>query len=151
MAIDAGVLFFLFLFSAFLHSVCDRCFSFLHHLGSHIPSSGVQLHAGYFPVSIIHRTLTWTTGSLTCVHGLSYAYNTWSFVYTRGFGTPTSQHNLFDAEKNISFSCAPDEIRTLDFWWVGGGGWGMGLGGVLFCDQIKRQVTRGSTLRELQP
>ena len=25
-------------------------------------------HAGCFSVSIIHRTLTWTTGSLTCTH-----------------------------------------------------------------------------------
>ena len=25
------------------------------------------VHAGYFGVSIIHRTRTWTTGSLTCV------------------------------------------------------------------------------------
>ena len=51
--------------------------------------------AGYFCVSIIHRTLTWTAGALTCVHDLSYA-----FVNTRWFGTPTaSQHNLFDWEK----------------------------------------------------
>ena len=25
------------------------------------------VHAGFFVVSIVHRTLTWTTGSLTCV------------------------------------------------------------------------------------
>ena len=52
--------------SAFLHrrsSVCDR-FLFLCHLGSHIPSSGVQMYAGYFRVSIIHQILTWTTRSL---------------------------------------------------------------------------------------
>ena len=87
----------------------DR-FEFIRHLGSLIPSSEVQVHAGYVRVSIIHRTLTWTTGSLTCVHGLSYAC-----VYTRGWvGTPTaSQHNLFDSQ-NLSFSCAPDGVRTLD-------------------------------------
>ena len=34
-----------------------------------------------FPVSIIHRTLIWTTGSLTCVHDHSYAY-----VYTQRVG-----------------------------------------------------------------
>ena len=39
-------------------------------------------------VSIIHRTLTWTTGSLTCVHSLSYAC-IW------GLATPTSQYNIF--------------------------------------------------------
>ena len=42
----------------------------------------VGMHAGYFCVSIIHQTLTWTTGSLTCVR--SYAC-----MYTRGWGTPT--------------------------------------------------------------
>ena len=58
-------------------------------------SSRVQVHAGYSCVSIIHRTLTWATGSFTCVHGLSYAC-----VYTQGLGTPTaSQHSLFDSEK----------------------------------------------------
>ena len=42
----------------------------------------------YFRVSVIHRTLTWTTGSLICVR--SYAC-----VYTRGWGTPTrSQRNI---------------------------------------------------------
>ena len=41
-----------------------------------------------FRVSVIHRTLTWTTGSLTCVR--SYAC-----VCTRGWCTPTaSQHNI---------------------------------------------------------
>ena len=27
-----------------------------------------QVHAGTFRVSVIHQTLTWTTGSLTCIH-----------------------------------------------------------------------------------
>ena len=84
-------------FSAFLHrrgSVCDR-FEFLCHVGSHILSSGVHVPAGYFRVSIIHWTLKWTTGSLMCVHDLSYAC-----VYTQGLGTPTaSQHNVFDSGK----------------------------------------------------
>ena len=31
------------------------------------------LHAGCFSVSIIHRTLAWTTGSLTCAHTLMHA------------------------------------------------------------------------------
>ena len=38
-------------------------------------------------VSVIHRTLTWTTWSLTRVSDHSYAG-----VYTRGLGTPTTQH-----------------------------------------------------------
>ena len=45
-----------------------------------------------FRVSIIHRTLTWTTGYLTCVR--SYAC-----VYTGGWGTPTSQHNILTRKK----------------------------------------------------
>ena len=55
--------------------------------------AGVQVHAGYFRLSIIHRNLTWSTGALTCVHGLSYAYlyiDIYIFIYiyahTRGGG-----------------------------------------------------------------
>ena len=32
-----------------------------------------EMDAGSFCVSIIHQTLTWTTGSLTYVHDRSYA------------------------------------------------------------------------------
>ena len=32
-----------------------------------------RVHAGYFSVSIIHRTLTWTMGSLTCAQMQRYA------------------------------------------------------------------------------
>ena len=50
-------------------------------------------HAGYFPVSIIHRTLIWTAVSLTCARSHS--------CYTR---TPTaSQHNIFDSKKTYNF------------------------------------------------
>ena len=31
------------------------------------------VHAGCFSVSIVHRTLTWTTGSLTCAQMLKHA------------------------------------------------------------------------------
>ena len=58
-----------------------------------------KAHAGSFRVSTIHRTLTWTTGSLTCVREHAYAC-----VYTRGFDTPTaSHHNIFDLEKWSQF------------------------------------------------
>ena len=54
-----------------------------------------KVPAGFFHVSVIHRTLTWTKGSLTCVRDHSYAS-----VYTRGFGTPTaSQHSIFHSAK----------------------------------------------------
>ena len=32
------------------------------------------VHAGCYSVSIIHRTLTWTTGSLTCAQTLMHAF-----------------------------------------------------------------------------
>ena len=53
-----------------------------------------KVNAGSVRVSVIHRTLTWTTGSLPCLRDHSYAC-----VYKRGFGTPTtSQFNIFDSE-----------------------------------------------------
>ena len=56
----------------------------------------LKVHTGYFRVSIIHRTLTWTTGSLTCVRNHSYA----CVCNTRGWGIPTaSQHTIFVSEK----------------------------------------------------
>ena len=59
-------------------------------------------HAGSFPVSVIHQTLTWTTGSLSCIHDHSCAC-----VYTWGLGTPAaSQHNIFDSEKLTLFVCS---------------------------------------------
>ena len=61
-----------------------------------------KVHAGSFHVSIIHQTLTWTTGCLTCVRDHSYAW-----AYTQGLGTPTaSQRNIFDSEKHIFFLCS---------------------------------------------
>ena len=35
------------------------------------------VHAGCISVSIIHRTLTWTTVSLTCAHMLMHAIVHW--------------------------------------------------------------------------
>ena len=56
-----------------------------------------KVHAGSFCVSVIHRTLTRTTGSLTCVRDHSCAC---VVLYTRGLGTPTaSQHDIYDLEK----------------------------------------------------
>ena len=46
-----------------------------------------------------HRTLTWTTSSLTCVRGHFYAC-----VYTRGLGTQTaSQHNILTRKNSPCF------------------------------------------------
>ena len=50
-----------------------------------------KVHAGSFHVPIIHRTMTWTTGSLACVPDHSCAC-----VYTLGLGTlAMTQHNIF--------------------------------------------------------
>ena len=45
----------------------------------HLSSCQLKVHAGSFCASIIHQTLTWTTGSLTCAHDHSCAC-----VYTHG-------------------------------------------------------------------
>ena len=62
-----------------------------------------SVHAGSLRVSVIHQTLTWTTGSLSCVRDHSC-----TCIYTRGLGTLTaSQLNMFDLEKlTIFFLCS---------------------------------------------
>ena len=69
-----------------------------------------KVPAGTVRVSAIHRTLTWTTGSLTCCHPHSC-----DCVYSRGLGRPTaSQHYSFDSgEKMLKNSCVSDGVRTL--------------------------------------
>ena len=67
-----------------------------------------------FRVSVIHRTLTWTTGSLTCVRDHCY-----TCVYTHGgFGhTDSESAQHFDSGKTLTrFSCAPDGVRTSGLW-----------------------------------
>ena len=64
--------------------------------------------AASFRGSVILQTLTWTTGSLTCVRHHSYAY-----VYTWGLGTLTARQHIFDSEKLTSFSCAPNGLQIL--------------------------------------
>ena len=69
----------------------------------------------FFPVcsvSVIHRTLAWTTGSLTCVRDHSCAY-----TYTRWLGIQTaSQQNISDSEQLTNCSCAPGGVRTPGLW-----------------------------------
>ena len=70
-------------------------------------------YAGSFRVSVIHRTLTWTTWSLAYVR-------TWSIIllhaYTHGSWAHRQRVNTFDSEKLTIFSCAPDGIRTSVHW-----------------------------------
>ena len=51
------------------------------------------LHTGSFDVSVIHQTLTWTVGSLMCVHDHSYACVT---TYT-GWGG----HNVSESAQHF--------------------------------------------------
>ena len=60
-----------------------------------------------FSYSIIHQTLTWTTGSLTYVRDYSYAC---IYIYTQGLGTPTSQPIIFYSEKLPKNCCAPNWV-----------------------------------------
>ena len=94
--------------------VCSECFILVYFLYILFPYQKIQatlrlqqpqkqhypvlqVHAGSFRVSVIHRTMTWTRGYVTCVHNHSYACVR---MYTQGLGTPTtSQHNSFDPEK----------------------------------------------------
>ena len=78
----------------------------------------LQVHAGSFRVSVIHRTLKWTIGSLTCVRDYSYACTR---THTRrvhahtGLGTPTaSQHNILTRKNSYNlFLCSG---RDLNLW-----------------------------------
>ena len=85
------------------HSHMDHTHSLTHFASTQLQPHGVKcqlsyyfsVHAGSVHVSIIHQTLIWTTGSLTCRHDHFCAC-----VYTRGLGTPTvGLHNIFDWEK----------------------------------------------------
>ena len=68
------------------HTHMDRTHS-LTHLHQH---SYKHVHAGSFSVSVIHQTMTWTTGTLSCLRD----------HYCACVCTPTvSQHNIFDSEK----------------------------------------------------
>ena len=42
-----------------------------------------MVHTGYVCVAIIHWTLTWTTGSLTCAQMLMYAIACWGCMDTK--------------------------------------------------------------------
>ena len=58
-----------------------------------------KVHAGSFRVSVtIHRTLTWTTGTLTCVRNHCN-----ECVYARGLGTPSTSQHILDTKKPIFF------------------------------------------------
>ena len=57
------------------------------------PELIIKCMLGSFHVSVIHQTLTWTIGSLTCVRDHSCVC-----VYTWGLGTQTESRHIFDSE-----------------------------------------------------
>ena len=68
-------------------------------------------------VSVIHRTLTWTTGSLTCL--CDHWYYVRIYIHTgTGVGHTADNESAqdFDSEKLAHFSCAPDGTRTSGLW-----------------------------------
>ena len=74
----------------------------------YIYPSVIKVHAGFVRDSIIHRTLTGTAWSLTCVCDHSYVG-----VYTLGLGSQTSELAHFSLGKTLTiFSCAGDEVQT---------------------------------------
>ena len=70
-----------------------------------------KVHAGSFHVSVIHRTMTWTAGCLTCVHDNSYG--SYVCVYTQGWAYQQRVSTTFWLGKTLTnLSCAPEGVRT---------------------------------------
>ena len=63
------------------------------------PQLIIKCMLGLF-VSVIHQTLTWTTGSMTCVHDHSYACG---YIYTGVGHTDNKSAQQFDSEKLTNF------------------------------------------------
>ena len=86
------------------HTDMDRTHPLTHFTSTQVQPRGTKrqlsyyfsAHAGSFRVSVIHRTVTRTTGSLTCVR----RDHACACVYTRGLVTLTaSEHNIFLQKK----------------------------------------------------
>ena len=76
------------------------------------------MHAGSFHVSIIHRTPTWTTVSLTCVRDHSEMHAC-VYVHTGvGHTDRESAQHLWPRKTLTNLSCAPDSdrVRTSGLW-----------------------------------
>ena len=102
-----------------MHTHMDRTHS-LTHLQCFIHSYNqlsyyFWVHAGSFHVSVIHQTLTWTTGSLTCVHDHYCVYVT--MCTHRGWAhrqcVRTTVLTRKNSQKNYS---APNGIWTFVLW-----------------------------------
>ena len=72
----------------------------------------LQVHAGSVRVSVIHRTLTWTTWSLTYICVLDHSY---ACVYTRGVGNTDNesvQHFWLETNSHNVLFVFPGGVRT---------------------------------------
>ena len=74
---------------------------------SRYPPSNHKVHAGSFRVSMIHRTLTWTIGSVTIMFMRAYTHGGWT----------AGQHNIVCSEKHTFFLCSrrDSNLGPLDF------------------------------------
>ena len=78
------------------------------------PSQGLEGHAGSFRVSVIHQTLTWTTGYLACIHDHVCVH---IYIYTGvGHTDSESTQHFLPGKTFTSFLCAPDGVRTSAVW-----------------------------------
>ena len=73
-----------------------------------------KVHAGSLCVSIIHQTLTWTTGSLTCVRDHSYACG---YTQRVGHNGSDSAQQFWLGKTHKMFWCSwrGSNLRSLDF------------------------------------
>ena len=72
--------------------------------------ASLQVHAGSFPVLVIHETVTWITASLTNIRDHSY---TCVRIHTRVWAHRQQVSTTFLTQKNVTFSCAPDGVALI--------------------------------------
>ena len=100
-----------------LRSTCVRCFrvlllnrgfpSFFRMVSSFCTPKPGTCTPGYFGVSIIHRVLTWTTGSLTCVGYLfaRLAYTHWRRTFVESVQNLTMEKTASWQAQSLASSC----------------------------------------------
>jgi len=86
--------------------------SFLYHLQHCTDFVDLGMYADYVPVSVTHRTLTWGTGSLTCIFDFLHVY-----IPEENYSTDKSALEVDLGDRKNRFLDSPDaaEIRTFDF------------------------------------
>ena len=87
-----------------LHNIFIFFYTFLYRR-----VSVCQVHAVHFRVSTIHRTLAWTTGSLTCVRSYACVYTDTRVAHTDN----ESAHHV-DSEPRNETGCARQKMFPQD-------------------------------------